>query len=686
MTAAIVPQNRMSQLGIPFLIVSVVVVMVMPLPATLIDVLIAFNLGTALIVMLTSMLVDEPLQFSVFPALLLVTTLFRLALNISTTRLILSEGVGGSVIETFGGFVVGNNIVIGLVIFLILVVIQFAVVTAGAGRVAEVSARFTLDAMPGKQMAIDAELNSGAITESEATRRRKVVAAEADFYGSMDGASKFVKGDAIASVVIVIINLIGGITVGVVQQGLTVSGSISRFALLSVGDGLVSQIPALLISVASGIIVTRAVTERGGGLGGDLWHQLLQDRRVLGVAAAAMTLVGLMPGLPRLPFLVMAIAMAVAALRAEEADESGEDGPTRDLTPERSDDDDLTIDLQVEPLEIVLAPDLFDLVDPERGGTLLSRVSSLRKKIAMEFGLVIPLVRTRDDTTLERSTYVIKVNGVEAGRGELPPGRSLVLMPGDSVGLHGDVTVDPVFGLPAAWVSSDVAEVEQRQGRTVIDRASVLVTHLSELVTSRADELLSRQAVQELVEVVAATNPAVANEVGGEVLGLAELHEVLRGLLREQVPIRDLTRILEAVTARARSSREIDELLEAARGALGPVLSAQVTVDGAIRPITIDPVLEQRLIEAVRTGEGGAFLALDPVVTEGFLTSADEQILAAERLGHEPAIVCSASLRPVIKRLLRAGRPRLRVLSFAELTSGVPVEPLGVITVELENA
>ena len=686
--------RRMSQLGIPFLIVSIVVMMIVPLPAPLVDVMIALNIAIALVAMLTSMIVDEPLQFSVFPALLLVTTLFRLALNISTTRLILSEGQGGAVIETFGGFVVGGNIVIGLVIFLILVVIQFTVVTTGAGRVAEVSARFTLDAMPGKQMAIDAELNSGAITEAEATRRRKLVAAEADFYGSMDGASKFVKGDAIASVVIVVINLIGGITVGVLQQGLTLSESVSQFALLSVGDGLVSQIPALLISVASGIIVTRAITDNGGGLGGDLWTQLLQDRRVLGVAAAAMTLVALMPGIPRLPFLLLAAAMGLAASRAGTNGDDADGGdarrpatssPSAAASGGTDSDEDLFVDIRVEPLEIVLAPDLFDLVDPERGGTLLSRVATLRRKIALEYGLVIPLVRTRDDTSLPRETYVIKLNGVEAGRGQLPAGKSLVLVPGSDLGIAGQATVDPVFGLPAAWVASDVATIQERQGRTVIDRASVMVTHVSEIVVNRADEVLSRQAVQELVEGVAATSPAVANEVGGDVLTLAELHDVLRGLLRERVPIRDLTRILEAVTAKARTNREPEALLEAARGALASVLTSQVAVDGVLRPITIDPILEQRMLEAVRAGESGPVLALEPATTEAFLAAADEQILAAERLGHEPVVVCSASLRPVIKRLLMSGRPSLRVLSFAELTPGPSIEPLGVIDVATEN-
>ena len=679
-------RTRMAQVGVPLMIVSIVMVMVVPLPAGLVDMLIALNITIAIVTMLTAMMVEEPLHFSVFPALLLVTTLFRLALNISTTRLILRDGNGGRVIETFGGFVVGDNIVIGLVIFLILIVIQFAVITTGAGRVAEVSARFTLDAMPGKQMGIDADLNSGAITEAEAKMRRQTVAREADFYGSMDGASKFVKGDTIASVVIVIINLVGGIAVGVFQQGLSAGESVNRFALLSVGDGLVSQIPALLISVASGIIVTRAVTDDEGGLGTDLWLQLVQDRRVLSVSAGSVLLVALMPGLPKAPFLFLATLLGIAASRRVGPRPGTESAvaPTETSTlADPNSEEHLLSDIAVEPLELVLAADLFDLVDPEVGGTLLDRVKALRRKTALDLGLVIPLVRSRDDVTLPSATYVIRVNGVEAGRGVAPIGKSLVLMPGDEIA--GDTSVDPIFGLPAAWVAAELAGEMTRRGKTVIDRSSVIVTHLSEIIKRNASALLSRQSVQELVEGVAHDSPAVANEVGGDVLSLAQLHSILGSLLDAGIPVRDLTRILEATTAKALSTDDPDALVDAARLALSPAITAQLARDGVIRPITLDPVFEQTLLESIRAGESGPFLAADPVLTERLVAAAEEAILEAERTGHDPVIVCSAGLRRILQRLLSTGRPGLRVVSYAELAPGPTVEPLGVVSVDLET-
>lgn len=682
-------RTRMAQVGVPLMIVSIVMVMVVPLPAGLVDMLIAVNITIAIVTMLTAMMVEEPLEFSVFPALLLVTTLFRLALNISTTRLILRDGDGGRVIETFGGFVVGDNIVIGLVIFLILVVIQFAVITTGAGRVAEVSARFTLDAMPGKQMGIDADLNSGAITETEAKMRRQTVAREADFYGSMDGASKFVKGDTIASVVIVIINLVGGISVGVFQQGLSAGESVNRFALLSVGDGLVSQIPALLISVASGIIVTRAVTDDEGGLGTDLWLQLVQDRRVLSVSAGSVLLVALMPGLPKAPFLFLATLLAVAASRRvgprPTADSAVPAPDAAGRLDSAESEEHLLSDIAVEPLELVLAADLFDLVDPEAGGTLLDRVKALRRKTALDLGLVIPLVRSRDDVTLPTATYVIRVNGVEAGRGIAPIGKSLVLMPGDDIAGADGMSEDPIFGLPAAWVAAELAGEMTRRGKTVIDRSSVIVTHLSEIIKRNASALLSRQSVQELVEAVAHESPAVANEVGSDVLGLADLHSVLGALLDAGIPIRDLTRILEATTAKARTTDDLDALVDAARLALSPAITAQLSRDGVLRPITLDPMLEQTLLESVRAGESGSFLAADPALTERLVTAAEDAILEAERTGHDPIVVCSAGLRRILQRLLSTGRPGLRVVSYAELAPGPTVEPLGVVSVDLET-
>jgi flagellar biosynthesis protein FlhA len=679
------PGDRLARTGIPLLVVGIVVVMVVPLPAGLLDLLIAANLSLAVVVLVTAMLVEDALEFSVFPALLLVTTLLRLSLNVSTTRLILLDGFAGRVIEAFGGFVVGGNLVVGLVIFLILVVIQFAVITAGAGRVAEVAARFTLDAMPGKQMAIDADLNSGLITEAEARRRREEIAREADFYGAMDGASKFVKGDAIAAVVIVVINLLGGFAVGVLQHHLSVGESIRRFALLSVGDGLVSQIPALLISVAAGIVVTRTASENDGGLGADLWAQLLQSRRVLGIAAAAVGFMAVLPGLPKIPFAALAAALAVAAARrpaTAEVRRAREEAAAKERiaaqhrpdTPEA-----ILAEIGVEPLELELAPDLFDLVDQERGGNLLERVKALRRQIASDLGLVVPLVRTRDNLMLPPSTYVIRVHGVEVGRGEAPPGCVLVLADGDPAALPGRPTREPVFGLPAAWVPQELSEAMESAGHVVVDRGSVLVTHLSEVVRTHAADLLSRQDVQALVDVVRQAAPALANDIGTDALPLAEIQRVLRGLLAEGVPIRNLVRILEAVTAKVRETRDPEALLEAARQALGPVICAGVAMGDAIHALTLDPLLEQALLEALRTGESGSFLALDAVRTERLIEGIAEAVNAAEAAGRRPVILCSAQLRPALRRLIAAGRPSLPVLSYAELSRNMTIEPVGVI-------
>ncbi|MFN3218134.1 MAG: flagellar biosynthesis protein FlhA [Acidimicrobiales bacterium] len=680
-------RNRLSAIGIPFGVVSIVIVLVVPLPAALIDFLLAVNIAGAVVILLTSMMVAEPLQFSVFPTLLLVTTLMRLALNVSTTRLILS-GDSSQIIETFGGFVVGGSIVIGLVVFLILVVIQFVVVTNGAGRVAEVSARFMLDAMPGKQMAIDADLNSGLIDEETARDRRAAVSAEADFYGSMDGASKFVKGDAIASIVIVIINLIGGISVGMVTYGYGVTGSIERFGLLTIGDGLVSQIPALLISVASGVIVTRSITDEAGGFGADLWTQLIADHRTLAVSSVSVALVGLVPGLPVVPFFALALFLGAGALKGYRLEK---DTGTVDAAPatQAGDGDstaiDLTSEMRIEALELELAPNLLDLVEPGGAG-LLERVKTLRRHIALELGLVAPLVRTRDNLTLPMSTYAIRVHGVEVGRGLAPPGSVLVLASHPDDAIPGEPTLEPVFGLPASWVPEHLGPQLEGRGHSVIDRASVILTHLSEVVRSHAADLLSRQDVQDLVDALKPVAPSVANEVGGERLSLAELHQVLGALLRERVPIRDLVRILEAVTSAGAASRDLDTMVEAARRAIGPAICAQIAGDGTLHAITLDPRLEQHLFEHLRPGEKGAFLAIAPSLTEALLDEATAVIAAAENRGVRPVLLCTDQLRPVLRRLLAAGWPSLPVIAFQELSSNLNLETTGVIRVDLSHA
>ncbi len=674
-------RNRVASVGIPLLLVCVVITMVVPLPKVLLDMLLAANISLAVVILLTSMVVQRALDFSVFPALLLVTTLVRLSLNISSTRLILLHGDAGHVIEAFGNFVVGGNLVVGLVIFLILVVIQFAVITAGAGRVAEVTARFTLDAMPGKQMAIDADLNAGLISEDEAKQRRADVGREADFYGAMDGASKFVKGDAMAGIVIVLINLLGGFVIGMAMHGLPVSEAISKYALLSVGDGLVSQVPALLISVASGIVVTRVRNDDNGGLGGDLASQLAGSQQALRIAAVGVAILGLLPGLPKLPFLTIAGILAFLASRRKAADAAVKDAAdAAEATPApAAGEDDLMTNLRVEPLELELAPDLLDLLDPARGGGLMERVRALRRRIAGDLGLVVPPIRTRDQVTLPPETYAVKVHGVEVARGEAPPGHSMVLGENQWAGLAGRATIDPVFGLPATWMSSEIADVLALEGATVIDRASVIVTHLSEVIRRTARDLLSRQDVAALVESVKESAPALAEEIGGEGLSLAEVQRVLRELLDEGVPIRDLTRILEAITSKARETRSPEMLVESARAVLGPGICAAAATGGNLKALTFEPLLEQSLLEAVRSGDGGSWLAVDPVRMEALIEGIGSAISAAENLGHRPVLVCAAQLRVCIRRLLATARPDLKVLSYSELSRSVSIEPVGVI-------
>ena len=644
------------------------------------DLLLVINLSAGILVLLLSMHVKRALDFSVFPSLLLVATMFRLALNVSSTRLVLLNGYAGKVIESFGSFVIGGSVVVGLVIFLILVVIQFVVITNGAGRVAEVAARFTLDAMPGKQMAIDADLNSGLLTEGEARARRKDVSGEADFYGAMDGASKFVKGDAIAGIIITLINLFGGFIIGVVQRGLSLSEAISSYSLLTVGDGLVSQIPALLISVASGIIVTRAATE--ADMGSDLLGQFKAQRKTLQVAAAFVAAMGIIPGLPKLPFLVVGallwflasrsprpedVAAEKAAAEAEAAPQPGREGP-----------EELASQIRVEPLELAIAYDLMDLVDGARGGDLLDRVRGLRRKVALDLGIVIPPVRTRDNLELPPTTYAIRVHGVEVGRGTAPAGMSLVI--GDlPAGIPGTPTEDPVFGLTATWVPVEFAQQAELSGATVVDRASVVTTHLAEVVKANASRLLSRQDVKLLVDTVRAASPVVVDELTAAGVSLADVQRVLQALLEEQVAVRDLVRILEVLSDRARVTKDPEALAEAARAALGPAIAAAHAVDGRLPLLTFDALVEHSLMESLRTGDSGSFLALDPATTERLVHRVVTLAHDAELQGYQPVLVCTAQLRPAIRRLLRAVAPSLPVLSYNELGDQLQLETVGLV-------
>ena len=668
-------------LVVPVGVVGVVMLLVVPLPPVLLDLLIATNITGALTILLTSLYVRRPLDLSIFPALLLIFTLFRLGLNVASTRLVLGQGYAGKVIDAFGHFVVGGSLVIGLVIFLILVVIQFVVITNGAGRVAEVGARFTLDAMPGKQMAIDADLNSGLIDEDEARRRRADVSAEADFYGAMDGASKFVKGDAIAGIVITVINLIGGFIIGMVQQGLTPADALQKFSLLTVGDGLVTQIPALLMSVSTGIIVTRSATS--GDMGSDAAEQLTRHRPALMIAGSAALGLALLPGIPKIPFIVIGSAVLIVGQRVG-AREKAAPAPVAALPAAPSPDtpESLLKTMRVDPLEIVLAPDLVDLVDSASGGDLLERVRGLRRKVAMDLGVVVPPVRTRDSIDLPAATYAIRISDVEVGRGTAPPGQVLALGEGLET-LPGTDTTEPVFGLAGKWVPAPLRHQAEMAGATVIDRASVLVTHLSEVVTTHAPRLLSREDVRALVEAAKADNPAVVEELVPTAMSLGEVQRVLQALLAEGVPIRDLPRIFEGLTLRARAGGDLDGLVEAARTALGPAVAARHLHDGVLRVITLDPLLEQSLAESVRPADGGATLALDPHRAQALVSSVGEQQRDAENRGLTPVLACAPGLRAPLRRLVVLGAPTLPVLSYSEIGAcSSPIEGVGTVNVQ----
>jgi flagellar biosynthesis protein FlhA len=678
-----VRSNQLGQIAIPAAIIGIVVMMVVPLPTPLIDLLLVANIALATLALLSSMFITRVLDFSIFPSFLLIATLFRLALNVSVTRLVLLQGYAGKVIESFGHFVVGGSVIVGLVIFLILIVIQFIVITNGAGRVAEVAARFTLDAMPGKQMAIDADLNAGMIDEIEAKRRRKEVADEADFYGAMDGASKFVKGDAIAAIVIVLINLVGGFVVGVMQNGLSFGEAIEHYSLLTVGDGLVAQIPALLISLSSGLIVTRAATE--ADLGTDLLAQLAAQRRTLQIAGGAVALLALVPGLPKLPFLAIGGGMLLFAARlptdaerdtqaALEAAAASADEKTPSETPET-----IALDMRVEPLELEIAYDIIDLVDQERGGDLLERVRALRRKLALELGIVIPLVRTRDNLDLPAHTYAIRLHGVELGRGEAPPGHVLVL--GDETQtLPGIPTREPVFGLPATWVPAEFRHQAEITGSTVVDRASVITTHLAEIVRRHAGDLLSRQDVKLLVDIVKQTDPVVIDEINAAGVTHGEIQRVLQSLLDEGVAIRDLVRIFEVVGERARITKDTETLVEAVRASLGAAITSQYARLGRLPIITLEPLVEHQLADVLRASERGNYLALDPEIAEQVALAIAREAEAAEMRGVEPVFVCAAQLRGALRKLLRSAAPRLPVLSYTELGGHVELETIGVVS------
>jgi flagellar biosynthesis protein FlhA len=666
-------RSRIGPVALPAAVVLVVAVMVIPMPSSVLDLLIVANLSTSVLILLVSMNVHRALDFSSFPALLLVVTLFRLGLNVATARAVLSKGNAGDVIATFGSVVVGGSLVVGLVIFLILTLVQFVVISNGSSRVAEVTARFTLDAMPGKQMAIDADLAAGAIGEDEARRRRREVGEEADFYGAMDGASKFVKGDAIAGLVITLVNLIGGFLIGVVQRGMPIGEAINTYSLLTVGDGLVAQIPALLISISAGLIVTRSSTD--GDMGSDVIGQLGQQRTAVRAAGVVVLLMGLIPGLPKIPIILVGGAMLIIGnrLAATVPETAQPELAAADVGHQLLSPQQMAIDNRTEPLELDIAYDLVELVDDAIGGDLLDRVSALRMKLAGELGFVMPPIRTRDASNLPGGTYVIKVHGVEVGRGIAPAGRLLVI--GDELGgLPGEDTKEPVFGLAARWIPAEFRVQAEISGNTVVDRSTLIVTHLAEIVRRQAGRLLSRTDVKNLLDGVRATDPQVVDDLTAATVTTVEVQRVLASLLDDAIPIRDLVRILEAIGERARTARTPEALVEAVRVELGPAITSALATDGHLTAITIAPSTEARMLGGLRIVDGATQLEMVPADADELvrqLTGLSNEICAR---GLNAVLICSAALRAALSRLLKPAIPTIGVVSYSEVGDHLDIE------------
>ncbi|MCC7435506.1 MAG: flagellar biosynthesis protein FlhA [Methanoregulaceae archaeon] len=670
-------------LGIGLL--AIVGMLILPLPHWMLDTGLVIAMTASVVILLTSVNIKDPLEFSVFPSLLLITTLFRLALSIAATKLILGTGQAGHVIETFGNFVMGGDFVVGFVVFLILMIVQFIVITNGAGRVSEVVARFTLDAMPGKQMAIDADLAAGMIDEEEARARRKAVKQEADFYGAMDGASKFVKGDAIASILIILVNIVGGFAVGFLRGDADAMSILRTYALLSVGEGLVSQLPALLISTASGLMVTRAGQDRS--MAGEVTRQLLNQHRSLGFAGGALAVLAFVPGFPATIFLSAAglcfglnrfLTKNPAALKQINDGDRPKDVP-KAAAPAPTGPEAVLPLLTVDPIEIEIGYGLTRLADPRVGGDLSERVTATRRQIALDLGFVMPTVRIRDSVHLTTNEYCLKVKGEEVARAEVLPGHCLAISSGSVLyPLAGQPGRDPVFGLDALWIDPGQKETAERGGYTVIDPSAVISTHLSEVVKSYAPELLSRQDVHTLIDNAKHVNEAVVNELVPHVLQLGDVQKVLQHLLRERVPIRDMVTILETMADFGSRVKDPDQLGELVRAAIARTITRQfLDHENRLTCITMEPSLERSLTESLSQTPYGAVLAMDPNDQRRMMDDLQSQVESAMAQGYQPVLLCGNQLRLPMRRLLEKYIPNLYVLAYNEVAAQAEVEFVG---------
>jgi flagellar biosynthesis protein FlhA len=667
-------------------LVILVGMLLLPLPAFLVDLAVALSIAVSIGIVLLTMFIKQPMEFSVFPTVLLLVTLFRLGINVSVSRLILLSGDAGQIITTFGNLIVGGNYVVGVVIFLILMIIQFVVINAGAGRVAEVAARFTLDAMPGKQMAIDADLNAGLIDETQARQRRKLIESEADFYGAMDGASKFVKGDAMAAIIIMLVNIIGGFVIGVLQRGMPLVTALQTYVLLTIGAGLAIQVPSLLVSAAAGLIVTRSTSETS--LGTEVSTQI-SNFNVLAVGAVVVALMMLVPGLPTLPFALVSIGLGVgaffvnkaqaSAIAVEEASNLPVCRPSEPETPEQ-----MLEMVVVDPIELEIGYSLIPIIDEDSQDNLLRRITSIRRQLMSEIGLVLPVVRIRDNLRLSPQSYRIKIRGQEVALNEIMLDR-LLAIPGSDIEepIQGTPTSEPAFGLPAIWISTAEQNQAELKGYTVVTPLSVLCTHLTEVVRSHASDLLSRQLVQEMLNQLRQKTPASVDGVVPEMLNLGEIQAVLRNLLHERVPIRDLSGILEVLANNASATRDPHILAEAVRQKMANTISSQYKDEtNTLHVFTLAPQLESTLRPSLVSSEGSPGFQIDVTLAQRILVKTGEQMEALAQLGHVPVLICPRELRLAFRRLVEQSLPNLIVMAFSEVAQGIKVKAHGMVKLD----
>ncbi|KMY29555.1 flagellar biosynthesis protein FlhA [Lysinibacillus xylanilyticus] len=676
---------KVRDIGVLGAVILIVAMLIIPLPPWMLSFLIVINITLGLIVLLTAMSMKEALDFSIFPSVILLLTLFRLGLSVSTTRAILAKGDAGAVVETFGDFVVGGNVLVGLVVFLILVLIQFIVITKGAERVAEVAARFTLDAMPGKQMSIDADLNAGVISEREARERRDKVAGEADFYGAMDGATKFVKGDAIASMVMVIINLLFGIIIGVAQMGLSFADAANHFSKLTVGDGIVSQIPALLISTATGIVVTRASSK--GSLGEDITGQLFAQAKLLYVAGGTILLLGFFTPIPlwiTIPIGGSLIAGAYMMDRKKPEDEEELLEIEEEVATDGMKSPENVVNLlNVDPIEFEFGYGLIPLVDAAQGGDLLDRVIMIRRQLALELGIVIPVVRIRDNIQLQPNEYRIKIKGNEMARGELLLDHYLAMSPGDDDSIDGIDTVEPSFGLPAKWITEQVKEDAEMFGYTVVDPPSVVSTHLTEMIRANAYELLGRQETKQLIDHLRETHPILVEELTPTPLSTGEIQKVLGKLLRENVSVRNLPIIFETLADYAKLTSDTDILTEYVRQSLARQITSQYVGDSSsLKVITVSGKVEKMIADSIQQTDHGNYLAMDPQDSQTILEIIAAEVERVSFMEQSAIILCSPAVRMYLRQLTERYFPQIPVLSYNELDATVEIQSVGVVNVE----